>query len=225
MMQPIHRANEPKSRSKKVIHFIPQWAKHKGFRQVDLVNETGIDKGVVSKWYSGNLPLEDNLVAVASFLGVTKADLFRHPDSAPLLTFSEDDLIPIRGTVAASLSGNSSFELSGETVDFVPRTPTLANALNVYALRVMGDSMIPRYYPGELIFVNPDKPVTPGDFVVIREPTSNNGQPMNFIKQFKSRTDDTIVAMQFNPYSEFTFTKKSRAEMHRVLSTNEVFGV
>jgi SOS-response transcriptional repressor LexA len=54
-----------------------------------------------------------------------------------------------------------------------------------YALRVSGDSMIPDFYPGNLVVVDPKAPVRPGRFVVAVD-ASGEGT----LKKYASRGDD-----------------------------------
>lgn len=61
------------------IHFIVEWADKRGLKPVDFVNALGVDKGTVSRWFSGKLPAEANLPRIAAFLEVGVDDLFRLP--------------------------------------------------------------------------------------------------------------------------------------------------
>jgi transcriptional regulator with XRE-family HTH domain len=63
------------------MHFIPEWAEKRGLTQADLSRSTGADKGLVSRWFSGTLPSERNLLLLADALEAEEpANLFRHPD-------------------------------------------------------------------------------------------------------------------------------------------------
>ena len=62
------------------IHFIPEWAGLRQKKQVDLMRETGADKGTVSRWFKGVIPTEDYLIALTDCLDAEEpSDLFRHP--------------------------------------------------------------------------------------------------------------------------------------------------
>jgi transcriptional regulator with XRE-family HTH domain len=70
----IHNSTTPRR-----IHFISEWIEHRGLQQSDVAEALGTNKGTVSKWCSGALPSETNLLALASLLEVEPPDLFRHP--------------------------------------------------------------------------------------------------------------------------------------------------
>jgi len=62
------------------IHFIAEWIEHRGYQQSDVVDAPGVNKGTVSKWCSGDLPSEDNLLILAGFLETEPNLLFHDPN-------------------------------------------------------------------------------------------------------------------------------------------------
>jgi transcriptional regulator with XRE-family HTH domain len=72
------------------IHFIPEWADKRNLKQVDVVRETGADKGLVSKWFSGTLPKPEYLEKLAALFGTDVPGLFRDPDDDWLAKFFQD---------------------------------------------------------------------------------------------------------------------------------------
>ncbi len=133
--------------------------------------------------------------------------------------------VPVRGTAAGAMGTTGAFEFTSDTVDYVRRPPGLANASDIYALYVTGESMEPRYHHGDLIFVSPHKPISPNDIIVIQEANTDNGCPQAFIKLFLRRSGSRIMTRQYNPLSNVTFMVKSGTVMHKVLSTNEMLGI
>lgn len=102
-------------------------------------------------------------------------DGFRDAHEAGLnVQFFRD--IPIVGHAIATPDQDGFFENMG----FPPGAgdgylPWQTNDPNAYALRVKGDSMQPRIRPGELIVVEPNSKVSPGDDVVVH---CRNGRKM-----------------------------------------------
>jgi len=216
-------------------HYIADWATRLGKRQIDFVNGLDADKSVVSRWFSGAMPSPANMQTIAAFLGVSVADLFAAPPEAqaPSVRMAEVQLpardrmprnIPVFGTVAGSMNGRGAFQLTSDEVDYVARPPGIANARDIYGLYVEGDSMLPMFRPGDLVLVNPHKPVRVDDVVIIQEPDTDNGRPCAFIKIFRRRSTRGIVAQQLNPPSEIEFIRPGTI-MHKVLTMNELFGV
>ena len=129
------------------------------------------------------------------------------------------------------------FYFNGETVGFLRRPPGLFGAPNAFALYVIGDSMAPRYEAGDLIYLDPNRPVRDGDYVVIElhSPNESNnlepgsgGEPKNagpcYVKRLLRRRAETLVASQFNPAGELTFHNKNIRSIYRILTTSELLG-
>lgn len=74
------------------IHFIVEWAEHYGMKQSDIVRELGVDKGLVSRWFSGTLPKHEYLERLAALFHMDGDinRLFRHPDDDWLLRLFQD---------------------------------------------------------------------------------------------------------------------------------------
>ncbi len=97
------------------------------------------------------------------------------------------------------------------------------NAQGVYALFVEDDTMVPRYEPGELIFVSPHRPASSGDDVVIVR-RNGNGEQIAAIKRLLRRGGEEIVAEQFNPYKEIRFAAGEIDSIHLVLRMADLYG-
>ena len=132
--------------------------------------------------------------------------------------------VPVYGTVAASGLGNGAFRLSSDIVEWAARPPALMGVPDLYALEVKGDSMFPKYEPGDIIYVHPHRAYRPGDIVVIQEPDSDNGEPQSFIKVFRKETEQEVLASQYNPQGDLTFRKRNGFLVHKVMTTRDLFG-
>jgi phage repressor protein C with HTH and peptisase S24 domain len=133
--------------------------------------------------------------------------------------------VPVLGTAAGSDFGKGAFQLSSDPVDYVRRPPGLLATKDVYALYVEGESMSPKFDAGDLIYVNPNRPIRPGDYVVIQEPVDGD-TIRGFVKLFEKRAGDWYVVRQFNPPAEMRFPAKDNAvKLHRVLTTADLMGV
>ncbi len=92
----------------------------------------------------------------------------------------------------------------------------MAGVSNAFALYVDGESMEPRYYAGEMLYVNPNRPVTRGCFVAVE---MDDGQGM--IKQFVRRNDDHLVLTQFNPPKELRLPIAQVKRIYRITGSGE----
>lgn len=113
--------------------------------------------------------------------------------------------------------------MTNDPVDYVPRPDVLARVKDAYGLFVTGTSMEPRYFAGDVIFIHPYRPIRQGDHVVIQE--ARSGGTLTTIKRFERETDTRLITTQYNPPAEVSFDRASVMAVHRVLTSNELFGV
>lgn len=134
--------------------------------------------------------------------------------------------LPVYG-VAACHNGDfeGGFELNaGEVVDRVAYPPALVNVKSAYAIYAVGSSMEPRYEEGELVYVHPGKPPSPGCYVVVQLKPDHDGGPVEaFIKRLVRRTSEKVVLEQFNPARTVEIPLGRIYAMHRILNGNELF--
>jgi len=71
----IHKGKTPQR-----VHYLDLWADLRGKKQADFAKEGLADKSTVSRWFSGQLPTEENLNKIADFLELEEPSwLFRDP--------------------------------------------------------------------------------------------------------------------------------------------------
>jgi len=133
--------------------------------------------------------------------------------------------VPVYGTVAGAVTG--AMQLDHENiVDHVRRPPGIAGAKDVYGLYVVGDSMEPRYFEGDLIYVHPGRPVRVGDFVVVQTQSHDHEPPQAYVKRLLRRSSKSVVLGWLNPVDVKTeIPLKFIVSIHRVLTTNDLMGV
>lgn len=131
---------------------------------------------------------------------------------APAASQARD--LPVMGAVKGGSEGFYFNE--GEPKEFVARPSGLDGVANAFALYVDGDSMEPRYFAGEILYVNPNRPITKSCFVAVE---LQDGQGM--IKQFVKRSDDTVVLRQFNPSKDIRLPTRDVKRMYRITGASE----
>lgn len=124
---------------------------------------------------------------------------------------------PIVGMAAAGDSDR--LVMLNDVVDEIATPPYLAGVEGAYALFVHGTSMVPRYYPGELVFVHPHKPMAPDRFCVVQVGRDKNSPEGGFIKQFKSWNDGKLIVAQFNPERTIEFPANEVVDVHRIVGS------
>jgi transcriptional regulator with XRE-family HTH domain len=130
--------------------------------------------------------------------------------------------IPVYGSAQGG-NGDGWFELNGHAIDHVRRPSGLENVRGAYALRVQGISMEPRYFEGELVYVNPARSVAPGCFVVIQMKPQHDGDPIKaFIKQLVRRTSEKLVVHQYQPEMDYEIPMSDVLHVHRILNGEEL---
>ena len=76
--------------------------------------------------------------------------------------------------------------------------------------------MEPRYFAGEILYVNPNRPVTRNCFVAVE---LADGQGL--IKQFLRRDDTLVVLRQFNPAKEIRVQSDQVRHIYRITGAGE----
>lgn len=125
------------------------------------------------------------------------------------------EYIPLYGHAVGGVDGE--FVLNGNALDHILAPPGLHRIDGAYAVTVAGESMEPRYFDGETVFVNPVKRVKRGDFVVaqIRNPDESS-PPLAYIKRFIRHNDAELVLEQFNPPKELRFPHGDVVSVHYI---------
>lgn len=141
--------------------------------------------------------------------------------------------VPLVGTALGGAFGNlETVEMTelrlSEVLDYLARPQSLADDDLAYAVEIVGDSMAPRFEPGERVFVSPKAAVRPGDDVIVQliDPAGEgdlaDAVTEVLIKRLVRRTAAFIELRQFNPDTTFEVPldrvarQKGRLAIHRV---------
>lgn len=160
-------------------------------------------------------------------------------DRRAYLAFRGDDRprnVPVAGTALCAdlvfpVDGHTveieAMELDlNEVVDYARRPLTLDNKRDVYALYFRGLSMSPRYEPGEIAYVDPSRPPSIGDYVVVqlREADGMDGERIHTVvaKRLIRQTVNFLELEQFNPATTFRVERTRVARLHRIIPWDEL---
>jgi Peptidase S24-like len=118
-----------------------------------------------------------------------------------------------------------------EVVEYRLRPQGLMGQRNVYTLRVVGDSMEPRYFHSELTYVDPVRPPSIGDFVIIQLRNGRHEDGVDhdpdqivrvLIKRLVKRGAGYMEFEQYNPKKTFRLQTQIIARLHRVMYADEI---
>lgn len=132
---------------------------------------------------------------------------------SPIVTGGK--MIPVYGSAVGGIDGE--FMLNGSILYEVMAPPSLSPVSGAYAVQVSGDSMEPRYFDGEVVFVNPTRRVTRGNFVVAQIRMEKEGPLLAYIKRFVRHNAEELVLQQYNPPKELRFPHENVESVHFVV--------
>lgn len=121
--------------------------------------------------------------------------------------------LPIRGHTKGGKTGF--FLDQGSLWGFAMRPETLRDIAEAYAVRVDDDSMAERFVHGNVLQVDPFRPVRPGDNVVLQ---LSDGQC--FIKILVRRTEKAVICRQLNPAENIEFKASDVDKIHLVVGVD-----
>jgi phage repressor protein C with HTH and peptisase S24 domain len=132
----------------------------------------------------------------------------------------DEERVPVLGMAECGPDGWSLW--NGDIIDTIPRPMNLVGAPKAYAVYIVGDSMEPRYYSGELAHVHPGKPVTIGAFVLVQMRPEHDGEtPKAVVKRLIKRSATKITLEQYNPPKKFDIKTDDIVSIHRVVGSGE----
>lgn len=133
--------------------------------------------------------------------------------------------IPVLGTAAGSLD-RGAFQLGSGVIEHVRCPPGLIGKRDIYALYCVGTSMQPKYQGGDLILVNPHRPPTSGDVVVVQCQAEADGEIEATLGIYLRETEAALTLGKFNPPDKTVEIVRDRiSKIHRVVTNNEMFGI
>lgn len=193
-----------------------------------------VTRGAVGNWERGKGIKRENLQAIADKFSVSfewlasgrgslnlDANAPSNATDTPNAIVGDKlkergEYIPLYGHAVGGVDGE--FVLNGNVLDQILAPPGLSPTRGAYAVTCQGESMEPRYFDGETIYVDPMKRVTKGDFVVAQIANPNEGSPpLAFIKRFVRHNDNELVLTQFNPVKELRFPHQAVVSVHYIV--------
>jgi len=127
--------------------------------------------------------------------------------------------IPLYGHAVGGKDGE--FILTGNQISEVLAPPSVSHVPDAYAVYAVGDSMEPRYFAGEIVFVNPRLPISRGSFVVAQISKGQEAEPRAYVKRFVSQDARRLRLEQYNPKKVLDFYISAVVAIHRIVMSSE----
>lgn len=122
--------------------------------------------------------------------------------------------IKVYGRAVGGVDGE--FEMNGSVLYEIMAPPILSDVNGAYGVQVSGDSMSPRYEDGEVCFVDPDRRVKKGDYVIAQIRLDEHGPLLAYVKKFIRHNAEELVLSQFNPEKELRFAAPCVVSVHYI---------
>jgi SOS-response transcriptional repressor LexA len=218
--------------------------------------QAGINRSIFNGIRAHGNPTSDTLQKLLDAIGVSLSDLYARMEpnsSATVLTevrgtgMNAHDIerawhgpqpsrpVPLLGTAFGGewSDGVEMTELHlTDVLDYVGRPQAVAGDRHAYAVEFVGDSMVPRYEPGERAIVSPRAQVRPGDDVIVQlktaapvededripDPDHMNRVTMVLVKRLVRQTARYVELQQYNPEMTFQVPAERVAAVHRVMA-------
>ena len=156
-----------------------------GLSQAELAERIGVHQTAISQWEKGRTsPDRRSLMKLAKVLGVSCDTL--------LGGAAENELIPVLGEIRAGFPAEAVENILG----YEEITPQMARAGQHFALRVAGESMQPRFCPGDIVIVRKQADADSGDIVAALV-SDRDATVKKLIKK-----ENGIILMPLNPAFE-----------------------
>lgn len=200
--------------------------------QADLARALSANQSTVAYWENGrSQPDAKRIQAVAQILqvspewlmfgtpGVAQAALpyandapWPHGQAVGVSPAGRD--LPVRGLAQAG--HHQALLLADAAVSFVERPPSLCGNNQAFAVWVAGQSMLPRYRPGEMVYVDPTKPLSAGCFALLEM-----ADHTAFIKEYMGQNRARILLRQYNPQRKIELPSAEIKGLYRIIGSFE----
>lgn len=111
-------------------------------------------------------------------------------------------------------------------VTYIQRPAVLRGDRDAYAIYFHGDSMSPRFEPGEVGIAQPSRPPAPGEYVVVQLRNGAQDEVGSVIvKRLVRQNSREVTLQQFNPPLTFVVPREKIMRMHRLMPPDAAFFV
>jgi len=229
---------EPANPARGAVLRAAREAKGAKLREVAAAIPDGVTTQAVSNWESGGAISMPSLIAACLFLEIDPVAASQGqlvpkenpglapPDATPPQRIASLDTGPQDVALLGVTVGgdDADFHFNGQVQGYVSRPSGLTRSNGIFALRIVGESAVPRFYPGEIVYCQ-RAPAAPGDYVVVElYPDNDDGPGRSYVKRLKRRGGGKLLCEQHNPPRDIEYDLGLVKEVYRIIPPNELFG-
>jgi transcriptional regulator with XRE-family HTH domain len=134
---------------------------------------------------------------------------------SPAAMNNSHENMPVRAAARGGV--DQEMFLEDGPIDWVKKPDYLKNARDPYGMYVVGESMMPRFRPAQILHINPYKPPACGAGVIVVK----RNQAI-LIKEFVRRSPEGVVLREYQPEArEFTVAEEDLDTVHTVVGLQE----
>ena len=184
--------------------------------QVQVAEALDVSQSAVAQWESGrSFPSAPMVGKIEKLLGVRyrPADHDRQPESRSV----RRRRLPIIGLPAPG--DEERILVDGAAHGEIAAPPQLEAIADAKAVYVRGRAMEPRYYPGEVVYLNPARQPNPGDFVFITVLEPGFPTLVGYVRQFLGADLVHFRLLALNPRREHLIARHDLVEMATIVGS------
>jgi len=184
--------------------------------QVHVAEALGVSQSAVAQWESGrSVPSAATAVKIEKLLGVRyrAADHDQQPEGRAI----RRRRLPVVGLPVPG--DDERILVDGAAHGEIAAPPQLEAIADAKAVYVRGRAMEPRYYPGEVVYLNPARPPNPGDFVFITVQEPGFPAAVGYIRQFLGADLVHFRLRALNPQREHLIARHDLVEMATIVGS------
>ena len=154
----------------------------RGLSQFALAKICGVHQTAISQWEKGRTSPDAEMLSLLSDYFNVSVDLLLGKARG-----DEKNMVPVLGYVKAGIP----IEAVEEVLGYEEITPHMASTGEHFALMIKGDSMLPRFCPGDVVIVRKQSDINNGEIAVVLV----NGSDATVKKVFKRDNNLMLVSL------------------------------
>jgi transcriptional regulator with XRE-family HTH domain len=109
--------------------------------------------------------------------------------------------------------------IDGSARGEIPAPPQLENVSGAKAVYVRGRAMEPRYFQGEVVYLDPNRPPNPGDFVLVTLKEPNYPVDVAYIRQYLGEDLVHVHLGTLNPKRDHLVSRQNLIAMATIVGS------